>query len=59
MKVITAWTIIDCKGYPTIHWMTYRKRDTIKSFREGDSMTWKELRKIGWDCKRIKITIEL
>jgi len=33
-----------------------QKKDCIKDFITGTQFSWKELRKIGWNCIKINIT---
>ncbi len=55
--IITSWIINGTDGMQ-IHTISYRKKDCIQKFLVGSEMNWKEAAKYGWECIKVKLTIE-
>jgi hypothetical protein len=52
-----AWCILEPNGkWLAIYTIRWRRKDSISSFLNGSGMTWKECRKVGWQCIKINIS---
>ena len=38
--------------------ISYLRKDAIKRFLEGSTMTWKECEKVGWRCFKVDIVFQ-
>jgi hypothetical protein len=52
------YIIIGKRNYPDLGTLSSFKKECIKSFLKGSSMTWKEARKYGWRCEKTDVTIQ-
>lgn len=57
-KTKKLWSIIHPDGTVMFRWLNDTRKYCILNFLEGTGMSWAECRKLGWDCKKVKVNFE-
>jgi len=52
------WVIIHPDGNPQLNTISWTRRECIKDFIGESSLTWAELKKIGWTVVKTTLTLE-
>ncbi|MCL1933557.1 MAG: hypothetical protein FWF53_07090 [Candidatus Azobacteroides sp.] len=56
MKSQKMFMVFEPSGRPNFLTIHYQKKDSIN--RIWDKEAWKECKKYGWSCRKVKVTIE-
>ena len=52
------YVIVGKRNYPDYRTISSHRKDCIKYFLEGTTMTWKEAKKYGWKCVKVDVIIQ-
>lgn len=51
------YVIVDKRGFCDPKTLSYYRKDCIKNFLSGSSLSWDSAKKIGWTCKKVDVHI--
>jgi hypothetical protein len=58
MEKKIMWAVFEPNGLTRFMSLRYTRKECIKDFLYGSSMSWKETKRYGWTVKKVEVTIK-